>query len=283
MACVRPLNACRTSEGVRLGQIDPANPLLIPCGRCVKCRITQSQQWALRCVLEAQMHDVSCFATLTYDDEHLPPFGGLVLRDWQLFAKKLRHECGSFRFFQCGEYGERTLRPHFHALLFGLDFAADRVLLKRTSGGELFSSELLQSIWANGKVALGHLTFESAAYVARYVMKKLPGPDMPSYARFNEHGEYYEVKPEFVTMSRNPGIGAKWFDKFMSDVYPSDELVVQGRKFRPPRFFDQRIDPAFLAGVKEARLKRAVEVTRERMEVLEEVAERRLTHFQREL
>lgn len=277
------MNASRTSEGVRLGQIDPRAPLLIPCGRCVKCRVAQSQQWALRCVLEAQMHERSCFLTLTYDKDNLPIDGSLRLDHWQNFAKKVRRDWRPFRFFMCGEYGDENLRPHYHALMFGLDFSEERILLRRSKSGDLFTSKPLADAWGKGMVAFGNLTFESAAYVARYCMKKLPSKNMPSYGRVSEHGEYYEVKREFATMSRNPGIGATWLDKFLSDVYPSDELVHEGRKFRPSRYFDQRIDPAFLEGVKEARLAKSVEVTRERMEVIEECAERRLTFFRREL
>lgn len=289
MPCFRPLRAYRSGAGrVEFGKgavSTSDQPLFIPCGQCVGCRAIQAQQWALRCVHESQMHEANCFITLTFDNEHLPRDGGLDVRHWQLFAKRLRKRVGPFRFFQCGEYGEQNLRPHYHACLFGVDFLSDRLVLRDSgSGGRLWTSDVLNATWGQGFCSLGALTYESAAYVARYVMKKVAGPSMPSYARVDATtGEYFEVKREFVTMSRRPGVGATWFDKYMSDVFPSDEVVHNGRRFRPPRFYDGRLDSVFLEGVKLKRLEKAVEESRERLAVREEVAERRLTHYRRDL
>lgn len=145
MPCYHPLKAYRAPGGgvafnVRDGYADL--PVDLPCGQCAGCRWTKAKDWSLRCVHEAQLHSRNCFITLTYNDEHLPENESLDVEHWQLFAKKLRHRFGKFRFLHCGEYGELG-RPHYHALLFGLDFGHDRIKLKKKDGNELFTSESL--------------------------------------------------------------------------------------------------------------------------------------------
>ena len=99
----------------------------LPCGQCIGCRLERSRQWAIRCMHEKSLYSLSSFLTLTYDDDHLPPNGTLVKRDFQLFMKRLRWEMGDgIRFFACGEYGDGNLRPHYHALLFNVDFPDKR-------------------------------------------------------------------------------------------------------------------------------------------------------------
>lgn len=181
------------------------------------------------------MHERNSFVTLTYDQEHVPADGSLRLEDWQKFAKRVRKELGPFRFFHCGEYGSENKRPHYHALLFGLDFGHDKVSYSRT----LYGSRTLDRLWGQGFTSIGNLTYESAAYVARYVMKKLTGPQGEErYQRVNGDGEVWSVKPEYCTMSRRPGIGAGWLEEFHNDVYPSDEVVHDGRRHRVPKYYD---------------------------------------------
>lgn len=144
----------------------------IPCGKCPGCKLEQSRQWAVRCLHEKRLHTESCFVTLTYDDAHLPPGNTLVKADLQNFLKRLRHDTGpGLRFFACGEYGSKTLRPHYHLLLLNSDFA-DKKLIKSGSAYNLYGSARLSKLWPFGHHALGDVTFESAAYVARYCMKK---------------------------------------------------------------------------------------------------------------
>ncbi len=188
--------------------------------------MARSRDWALRCVHEAQLHAKNSFITLTYNAESLPKDGSLCLNDWQKFAKRLRRKCGPFRFFHCGEYGEENKRPHYHACIFGLDFVADRGLWKDDGRNPLFVSPVLSDTWGLGFASVGALSFKSAAYVARYVTKKAVG-DLAKT-------EYEHVRPPYVTMSRRPGIGSEWFAKFKSDVYPSDEVIFEGRRYRPP-------------------------------------------------
>lgn len=292
MPCFRPLKAFRVPGGgvafdSRKGYGDL--PLDLPCGQCVGCRVERSRQWALRCVHESQMHKVNSFVTLTYSDEHLPPDGGLHVEDWQKFAKRVRKSVGPFRFFHCGEYGDANRRPHYHACIFGLDFSDDRVLLRRDGGSNLFMSPLLTKTWGLGHCSVGDLTYESAAYVARYVIKKLTGSRGESeYSRVDVGtGEVTRVCAPYVTMSRRPGVGSTWFDKFSSDVYPSDEVVHMGRRFRPPRFYDSKLCEEDLKCIKDKRARsvflRKEDLTPERLGVREVVADARLSGLRRSL
>lgn len=189
---------------------------------------------------EAQLHDGSAFLTLTYDDENLPRGGSLDVTHWQKFAKRLRKQLGPFRFIAAGEYGPNTLRPHYHAILFGHEFLHDRVPHKERKGHQTYLSESVAKLWPFGFHELGTVTYQSAAYVASYVTKKMGGDRAKeTYSRCNPFtGEVHEVVPEFALMSRRPGLGAEWIKAFWKDVYPSDEVVMDGRKFRPPPYYD---------------------------------------------
>ena len=123
-------------------------PVEIRCGQCVGCRLDRSREWAIRCVHEAALYDDNCFVTLTYNDENLPDPPSLVVRDCQLFMKKLRrrYEPKKIRFFLCGEYGEMNRRPHYHAILFNHDFE-DKVLWQNSSSGSpLYVSSYLSFV-----------------------------------------------------------------------------------------------------------------------------------------
>ena len=226
------------------------------------------------------MHEKNCFVTLTYDPQSLPSTGSLSKRDWQLFAKKLRKKVGSFRFFMCGEYGENTNRPHYHALLFGVNFDFDRVVYQVTPH-RLYRSETLEKVWGKGRCPFGEVTFESAQYVAKYCLKKVNGAKAEEegvYWRADpETGEAWEVEPEFALMSRRPGIGATWFEKYKSDVFPRDGCIVEGRKVRVPRYYDTKLSEEELLEYKEKRralvAKRRHELTPERLRHREAYAE----------
>lgn len=233
------------------------------------------------------MHDKNSFVTLTYNPEHLPFDGGLHIEHWQKFAKRLRKRIGSFRYFVCGEYGDENLRPHWHACIFGVDFSGDRSFHSERLGHKLYRSPLLDEVWGCGFCSVGSLTFESAAYVARYICKKITGPAAAShYERVDtDTGEVFNVRPEFVCMSKRPGLGAKWFERYRSDVYPSDEVVIEGRRFRPPRFYDDKLDPEelkfFQARRQEAVGARLEDLCPDRLEVREIVLKRKLEQCKR--
>lgn len=208
------------------------------------------------------MHEKTCFITLTYDEENLPKDGSLDVRHWQLFAKKLRQEWGPFRFFHCGEYGGKNFRPHAHAILYGIDFLEDRKEWSRTSDKVEWKSEHLEKIWGKGSCLISSLTFDSAAYVAGYVMKKIDGPKAwTHYDRVTPAGECVRVKPEYITMSRGGtnsggGLGRSWFEKYWRDVFPEDVVIMKGQRWRPPSFYDSMLkkkDPKMWVGVQAKR------------------------------
>jgi hypothetical protein len=232
----------------------------IPCGQCIGCRLERSRQWAMRCVHESELYSDNCFITLTYDDDHLPDDQSLHFVDFQKFMKRLRKHYSSqkIRFFHCGEYGELCSncgkpspylkiqdkckcgnweptfgRPHYHACLFGFDFD-DKVLWSTRNGNRLYTSDTLNKVWGKGYCVVGDVTFESAAYVARYIMKKITG------TKKEEH--YVGLSEEYTTMSRRPGIGAGWYEEFKADVFPSDFLIVKGVKVKPPKFYGTMLE-----------------------------------------
>lgn len=207
----------------------------VPCGRCIGCRLERSRQWAVRIMHEASQHADNCFLTLTYASEQLPTGGSLQLSDFQKFFKRLRKRVGKpLRFFHCGEYGEALERPHYHVCLFGYGFP-DKVPWSTTPRGDrLYVSEELAKLWPHGFSTIGELTFDSAAYTAAYCLKKITGPAA--------EGHYSGRSPEYVTMSRRPGLGAGWYDRFKSDVYPAGRVVVRGHECAPPRFYDSKFE-----------------------------------------
>ena len=220
---------------------DVLRALTLPCGQCVGCRLERSRQWAVRIMHEASLHDVSSFVTLTYSDECLPSPPSLRYSDFQAFMRRLRKSHGKVRFFVCGEYGERTWRPHFHACLFGLRFSDLKVYKKTAAGFTLYESSELSRVWTLGFASVGQLSFESAAYVARYCMKKVTGDLAETHYRKTDlnTGEMYDLVPEFARMSLKPGIGFQWFKQFRHEVGTHDGVVVRDRLCKPPRYYDK--------------------------------------------
>jgi len=195
---------------------------------------------------EASCHKENSFITLTYDDEHLPDRGRLDYSAYQKFMKRLRKATGrEVRFYMCGEYGPQNWRPHYHACLFGYDFP-DKVYETRTGSGErIYSSALLGKLWPFGYTSVGSVTFESAAYIARYCVQKVTGDDaVEHYKRYDNLGEY-QLPPEFNHMSLKPGIGANWFAKFKSDVYNHDYVVINGKECAAPKYYDKLFSREF--------------------------------------
>lgn len=251
---------------------------MIRCGKCLGCRMDKSQEWANRCLLELQDHKSAYFLTLTYDDDHVPisyypdpatgeaqPALTLKKQDFQGFMKRLRFriEPQKIRFFAAGEYGDRTQRPHYHAIIFGLELGDLVPYGKNPQGDMLYTSQFLQSVWSTrkapkrhgsvtplaadpdyfcetwGRILVSPVTWQTCAYVARYTTKKLYGNDAKAYEQFN-------IVPPFLLMSRHPGIGAKYYDEHSEDIKKFEYISVKtdtgGRKFRPPYYFEQKME-----------------------------------------
>nr|AVQ10256.1 replication protein VP4 [Gokushovirinae environmental samples] len=255
-------------------------PIPVPCGRCMGCRLEHSRQWAIRCMHERQLHDDATFLTLTYDDKHLPEGKTLVRSHPQAFLKRLRTAVSpvKFRLYGCGEYGELNLRPHYHIILFGIDFPDKKFYKNAKDGTPLYYSDFVDKYWGMGFNVLGSVTFESCAYVARYVTKKVKGPTAEAY--------YNGRLPEFSMFSLKPGIGAGWFDKYGPHAYEWDSVIMNGREVRPPRFYDTRyevIDSDRLEALKSERRRKLnrADNTRKRRHVKEDLL--RLNLQKREL
>ncbi len=243
-----------------------ARAITVPCGQCLGCMLDRSREWAVRAVHEASQHEHNYFVTLTYDDEHLPADRSVSLRELQLFKKRLRAGQGPFRDLSCGEYGDQNFRPHYHSLIFGLEGGLSDLYpwSKSNSGEMLYRSATLEKYWTFGFAYIGHVTLQSAGYVARYSIKKSQGKHQPDRYRRTAidptTGEVREwhVAPEFLTMSKKPGLGAGWFEKYKADAFPSDFLVVDGKRVPVPRFYLNRLaeDDAFQALRVQAKRKR---------------------------
>ena len=316
MACFHPLKAFRTAGGEIIfnpHRADTVADLTLPCGQCVGCRLERSRQWAIRCVHEASLHKHNCFLTLTFapfswvdckkrlKGEHDPLFGqeageDLVYAEFQKFMKRLRKRTGvKVRYYMCGEYGENFGRAHFHACLFGFDFSDKRLFFISKHGDKVFRSELLEELWPWGISSIGEVTFKSAAYVARYIMKKVTGDSLDPDTGLPRKMHYYRGDgrfrtPEFTKMSLKPGIGSDWFDKYKSDVYPHDYVVINGKKVKPPRYYDKKYamsDPFDFDELEFHRFSRSREKlhdnTPERLAVRKEVLEAKLSKLKRNL
>jgi len=229
----------------------------LPCGQCVGCRIQKAQSWATRCTHEASLHDDNCFVTLTYNDEKLES-SSLIKKHFQNFMKYLRKEYPKkkIRFYACGEYGDKTERPHFHACLFGIDFE-DKIEYKKTKEFPLWTSEKLDKSWGKGNCIIGPVNNNTAAYVARYIGKKIMGTSIIAEAM--RANIYKGREPEFALMSRRPGIASLWFEMYSGDLYPSDEVIQDGVPIQVPRYYDTLLEKKDLEQfekIKEERIRR---------------------------
>lgn len=238
---------------------------------------------------EASLFEQNSYITLTYSPENLPPGGTLVKKHFQDFMKRLRKHFAPrrIRFYACGEYGSKLQRPHYHACLFNLWFE-DAVHFKGTGDKKLYISDTLAEVWGKGHASIGAVTFDSAAYVARYIMKKITGDGSHDYYWKVDQatGEAVQVEPEFTLMSRRPGIGAEWVRQYLGETYPSDEVICRGRDMRPPRFYDEVLkveDPEEFERLKRSRRESATERTDAELYARERNIEARLAIKRTEL
>ena len=266
----------------------------LPCGKCWGCRLRYSRDWAIRMTHEAQLYQDNCFITLTIDPKHMEQRGhrGLDKTEFQKFMKRLRFEYDhKIRFYHCGEYGEKNGRPHYHAILFNHWFEDSEKLCK-VGGNQYYTSEKLAKLWPYGFNVIGQVTWESCAYTARYVTKKMTGEGTDEKYTDPETGEVYER--EYCTQSRMPGIGKEWYLKYgLTDVHAHDHVVPIGKpemKVRPPRYYDKLCEqqyPKLYEEIKAARAEAAPEPILEyneeldRLWVMEECKEIKAARFAR--
>ncbi|AXL14522.1 replication initiator protein [Microviridae sp.] len=248
--------------------------MTVKCGGCLGCRLDYSRNWAIRSVHEASLHSQNCFVTLTFNNESLfsrDDPRSLDSTDVPKFMKRFRRYLDyrniehDIKYFHVGEYGEKFKRPHYHLLLFNYDFPDKKPLIFRSykmgnyPNQLLYTSEILKKLWPFGHSSIGSLTFNSAAYVSRYMLKKQKG-NVDYVSGFDlkidsDTGESLPVSPECCTKSL--GIGKEWFNRYWSEVYPSDFIIHDSKKFSPPPYYDyllQKKDPYLFDIVKENRL-----------------------------
>lgn len=266
-------------------------PLVLPCGQCVHCRLQNARQKAIRATHEASLYENNCFITLTYNNENLPQNGSIDPKHVQEFMKKLRRRFdGTYlykdqllpkieiRSMGCAEYGERLSRPHYHLCLFNFDFK-DKYP-HRMSGNDwskekhlAYRSELLEELWTYGYSEIGTLTFESAAYVARYISKKINGD------KKDEH--YGNRLPErSVAVSNRKGIGLPFLEKYHQEMLANDSVILKGKQHKLPRYYDKKLEQMFpeqFLKIKEKRLDSIKEIdldsTKQRLKVRERIHE----------
>jgi len=301
--CFKPFAAYRSRgyEGVSFKHTEGAEELRLPCGNCIGCRLEKSRQWAVRMVNEAQMHEENSFITLTYNDANLPSDLSVNVCHFQDFMKKLRSRLSPrrIRFFHCGEYGSDADpetarctgflgRPHYHAIIFGFAFP-DRSYFKTVNGCRYYQSAFLEDVWSFGFCVVGDVSFESCAYVARYVVKKMNGElaNDHYFSLDDRTGELKAVAPEYCTMSRNKGIGESWIKKYGREVFYNDSVVMRGIEMKPPRYYEQFFDGLDLEAVKGERevasYKRSADNTPDRLRVREVCKQAQVKFLQRGL
>ena len=305
MTCFTPLNGWRKPDGPwQKKHHAGADMARVPCGQCLGCRTDRRLMWSCRIMHEAHQHEHNSFITLTLrgkdkatpeqieNGNYLQPMESLDVERFKRFMKRLRYHFRpkKIRYYHAGEYGKEKDRPHYHAILFGLDFS-DKKLIKQKQGVHLFTSKTLENIWRNGFVSVGEVTPQSAAYVAGYCIKKVTGKMAHEhYFREDEYGNQFFLTPEYATMSR--GIGRSFYEKFTRDFIPSDETPVprgfgannQRAAIRKgvPRYYLELLkecDPETYSEIKDRRQKYALDnahkYTRERLEAAFKVAKGR--------
>ena len=284
MVCYTPMQAYRTAGGgitfnPSAGFLD--RPLKIKCGQCEGCRLAYSREWAIRCYHESKMHEENVYVTLTYKT---PPGGGTLIKDeLSKFMHRLRHSQGNgIRFFGCGEYAPLPAsssasasastsafgRPHYHAIIFNWKPNDLRQFKKNKSDQWIYTSRQLDKIWGLGHTYSGEATFQSSAYVARYILKKINGAQQDTHYKTvdPETGEITnDVIQEFTTQSlgtkETGGIGKSWYEKFgLTDAHNHDKIICSGRSYPVPRYYDKLLEknnPARYAAIKLERVRNA--------------------------
>lgn len=243
-------------------------PVTLPCGnKCRHCRLKNSQEKGIRCMHEASFHKDNVFLTLTYDDAHLPMANAYSLLDTKktitsysktdpvTFVKDLRAWLSYHRpntkilTFGCAEYGEKFGRPHFHLIIFG--WKPEDLQFLRMSKNDwspkkwpVYKSELLKKLWPHGFHEIGTVTYESACYVARYVMKKFSGDQ--ALLHYQPIPHTVPLLPERpICVSNKTGIGLSHIKKYTQEILNNDCVWIkkngEPRKLPVPRYYNAKL------------------------------------------
>ncbi|AXL14557.1 replication initiator protein [Microviridae sp.] len=251
--------------------------LKLPCGQCIGCRIDHSRSWAIRAIHEAKQYKENTFITLTFNNESLyqrkNPYS-LDKKEIQNFIKRLRQSINykKISYIATGEYGERLGRPHYHLIIFNHQFNNLKKIQTR-SREQLYTSDELEKLWKYGFHSIGKVTYQSAAYVARYNLKKISGKNKSEkYTRLDDNNTIIQIEPEFILTSKAPAIGLNHFKKYYEQIYRNDLIVYQTengiRKTKPPRYYDKKleqIDPELYETIKQNRKIKSQEIENENL------------------
>lgn len=214
--CLRP----------RLLRSGPSQDNIVPCGSCAQCLQKRSREWTFRLEQEAKFAYGSKFLTLTYAEDKIPVSeNGLMTlykKDYQDFMKRLRWNLDGLkiRYYACGEYGTKTYRPHYHAVVFGLP--------------KDFSIRELDQAWQNGITTVSPGNIKRHAYVSKYITK----------GKWNTQrfGEYDDRLPEFSLMSK--GLGKSFLTERMKRHIRENEttqVMINGYPHPLPRYFREKV------------------------------------------
>lgn len=201
----------------------------LKCSKCFECCLDYSNEWAYRVYCESLCHDENCFITLTYENDNAE----LSKRDLQLFLKRLRKKIYplKIRFFACGEYGSKRLRPHYHLILFGYVPKDLQYFYTTKKSEEIYKSEEISKLWNNGFISVGFVSIDSAKYCAKY-MQKLALKDK----RLKVLIEFFGAEKPFTLMSTKPGIGLNYFKNNL-DLLNTDKIYSNKGFRKIPRYF----------------------------------------------
>ncbi len=281
MACYAPLKGFKDpiSGGLTFNKKGTSQTLEVACGQCLGCRVDHRIMWAIRIVHESYLHldnFGNSWLTLTYRDPsectdqqyrdgyYIPADYSLRPTDVSKFIRSLRkrNQDHKIRYFYCGEYGDENQRPHYHVCLFNHTFN-DQHLFSDEEGKQTYTSPSLDAVWPYGFSTVAELNFATASYTAGYCFKKITGKKANEhYLRCDEHGEAYWLLPEYIRMStgrgKPSGIGAGFYEKFKTDIFPSDETPVPGHGVEKlvPRYYQDILkseDPGTLELVRQLR------------------------------
>lgn len=238
----------------------------VPCGKCLYCRLQRRKEWCLRLTHENQAYTKSAFITLTYDDENLPldKRGEATLKktDLQQYWKDLRKKGHKFKYYACGEYGEpseikpngyRSVgnRPHYHALVFGMD-AEDKIKITTKSERKFnVYKSILKQNWTHGDVHLGYVTPDSIRYTAQYIDKKIYGKKADNH--------YRARTPEFQCQSQ--GLGYQFLIDNLRDITSNGYITFKGTKCGIPRYYLKKMQEKLLTSEEWETFSRAREKT----------------------
>lgn len=245
-----------------------------PCGVCIACRCNKASEWSVRGSHERMMCDSACSITLTYDPDHVPPLGlnPVHLRNfWKLLRRQLDYRKipgAKFKYLACGEYGEnddgskKFSHPHYHAVLFGLDFSDKYFWRKGKLGHKLFRSDFLEEIWKFGHCEVGGAEQEMIDYVARYTLKKVYGDnematDHYGFSVFHSSGDLFPLQRVREFLRSSNGIGLKFLENFWDDIFSYDELVLYGKRRAIPTYYMNKLrdkSESFYQQIKASRL-----------------------------